>query len=130
MTKDHIIARALGGKNTMNNYEPMCNLCNLAKGTTVDKAQMDLAVQSGIILSMSYSVGMPTTMTPELKQVLYRWLDLMDIEHECKGNLLVVKAKYKASYTFIKKELKDMIKLLNKSETVRKENQKVRAANK
>ncbi len=32
MTKDHIVPRALGGKNALDNYQPMCSVCNQAKG--------------------------------------------------------------------------------------------------
>ena len=36
MTKDHIIPYARGGKNQLDNYQPMCQPCNLAKGTTME----------------------------------------------------------------------------------------------
>ena len=31
MTKDHIVAKAKGGKNTLDNYQPMCIKCNMKK---------------------------------------------------------------------------------------------------
>lgn len=31
MTKDHIIPKSCGGKNHVDNYQPMCCRCNLAK---------------------------------------------------------------------------------------------------
>ena len=35
MTKDHIHPKSLGGKDCLNNYQPMCTKCNSAKGNTV-----------------------------------------------------------------------------------------------
>ncbi len=32
MTKDHIIAKSNGGGNTLENYQVMCEACNMAKG--------------------------------------------------------------------------------------------------
>ncbi len=36
MTKDHIVPKALGGPNKMENYQPMCYTCNQRKGAKVD----------------------------------------------------------------------------------------------
>ena len=36
MTKDHIIPRSLGGKNTLDNYQPMCVNCNVKKGNYLE----------------------------------------------------------------------------------------------
>lgn len=33
MTKDHILAKSRGGKDTLANYQPMCLPCNMSKGT-------------------------------------------------------------------------------------------------
>ena len=35
MTKDHIVPRAKGGPNTLDNLQPMCTLCNGDKADTV-----------------------------------------------------------------------------------------------
>jgi len=35
MTKDHIIPRAKGGKNRLDNYQPMCQPCNVEKGAKI-----------------------------------------------------------------------------------------------
>lgn len=32
MTKDHIIPKSRGGKNNLDNYQPMCTICNGIKG--------------------------------------------------------------------------------------------------
>lgn len=32
MTKDHIVAKSNGGRNHIDNYQPMCTICNLEKG--------------------------------------------------------------------------------------------------
>lgn len=32
MTKDHIVPKSCGGENHIDNYQPMCCRCNLAKG--------------------------------------------------------------------------------------------------
>ena len=34
MTKDHIIPKSLGGKNTLDNLQPMCQFCNSRKGSS------------------------------------------------------------------------------------------------
>lgn len=33
-TKDHILPKAKGGKDTMSNYQTMCQVCNSKKGST------------------------------------------------------------------------------------------------
>ena len=45
MTRDHIIPKKHGGPNTMDNYQPMCNICNTKKGALlhVDKFPKRLA---------------------------------------------------------------------------------------
>jgi len=35
-TKDHIIPKAKGGKNHIDNYQTMCEPCNVAKGTNIE----------------------------------------------------------------------------------------------
>ena len=35
MTKDHIIPKSKGGKNTLDNYQQMCVKCNVKKGNTI-----------------------------------------------------------------------------------------------
>lgn len=36
MTKDHIVPHSLGGKNILNNYQPMCVNCNVKKGNNLE----------------------------------------------------------------------------------------------
>ena len=36
LTKDHIIPRSKGGKNTLENYQTMCQVCNLKKGDRLE----------------------------------------------------------------------------------------------
>lgn len=37
ITKDHIVPKSKGGKNTLSNLQPMCIRCNAAKGATLEK---------------------------------------------------------------------------------------------
>jgi hypothetical protein len=37
LTKDHIIPRSKGGKNTLDNYQTMCSVCNWNKGNTYNE---------------------------------------------------------------------------------------------
>lgn len=36
MTKDHIIPRSRGGKNSLDNYQTMCTICNCKKGNNIN----------------------------------------------------------------------------------------------
>lgn len=38
MTKDHIVPRSKGGRNHLENYQPMCTICNFNKGNNEDIA--------------------------------------------------------------------------------------------
>lgn len=38
MTKDHIIPQSRGGKNTLDNYQTMCVVCNTRKGNRCDES--------------------------------------------------------------------------------------------
>lgn len=35
MTKDHILPKSLGGKDTLENLQPMCTICNGLKGNNI-----------------------------------------------------------------------------------------------
>jgi 5-methylcytosine-specific restriction endonuclease McrA len=35
MTKDHIIPKSKGGLNRLDNYQPMCRICNSEKGSSI-----------------------------------------------------------------------------------------------
>lgn len=39
LTKDHIIPKSKGGKNSISNYQPMCNKCNLEKADKIEKTK-------------------------------------------------------------------------------------------
>lgn len=47
MTHDHILARALGGRDTLENSQPMCEGCNSKKGS-VEQKLVDLIRKFGI----------------------------------------------------------------------------------
>jgi hypothetical protein len=44
MTVDHIIPKALGGRNTLENMQPMCSRCNSLKGDISDITNEELGV--------------------------------------------------------------------------------------
>ena len=37
MTKDHILPKSKGGKDVIENYQPMCVKCNVAKGNKIEE---------------------------------------------------------------------------------------------
>lgn len=37
MTKDHILPKSRGGKDTLSNFQTMCTICNFNKGNTLEK---------------------------------------------------------------------------------------------
>jgi hypothetical protein len=41
MTKDHIFPKSLGGKDVLENYQPMCSICNTEKGSKVEPAYIE-----------------------------------------------------------------------------------------
>lgn len=41
MTKDHIIPRSRGGANKLFNYQPMCVICNVNKGSSLGMPKSD-----------------------------------------------------------------------------------------
>lgn len=41
MTKDHTVAKSLGGANTLQNFLPMCTVCNCKKGSMSDEEWKD-----------------------------------------------------------------------------------------
>lgn len=45
LTKDHIVPRSLGGKNHIDNYQPMCAPCNYHKGDGI-QTKSDLVIRA------------------------------------------------------------------------------------
>ncbi len=50
ITIDHILPRSRGGKDHLTNYQPMCHICNTAKGATLEdeKVNVELCGGSGV----------------------------------------------------------------------------------
>ena len=42
MTKDHIEPKSLGGKNSLNNYQTMCTICNCEKGSKIENVNCSI----------------------------------------------------------------------------------------
>lgn len=45
LTKDHIIPKPKGGKNTLKNYQPMCAHCNTKKGATMPTKELPMTIE-------------------------------------------------------------------------------------
>lgn len=41
MTRDHILPKSLGGKNSIDNHDPMCVICNRNKSNYVEETSID-----------------------------------------------------------------------------------------
>lgn len=54
-TKDHKVARANGGRDVMDNYVPMCQICNTKKGSKGTKAEIDAAINNGTAVDITAS---------------------------------------------------------------------------
>lgn len=54
-TKDHKVARANGGRDVMENYVPMCQICNTKKGCKGTKAEIDAAINNGTAVDIKSS---------------------------------------------------------------------------
>lgn len=91
MTKDHIIPRAMGGKDILENYQPMCQTCNVAKKHSYDPQELKDAILNGTADAISnYTVKVNI---PDARyMILFRsWVELTkinyiydDSEHEFK----------------------------------------------
>lgn len=47
-TKDHILPRKLGGKDVLDNYQPMCAKCNATKGHNFTKEDVKVLKERGL----------------------------------------------------------------------------------
>lgn len=66
MTKDHILAKANGGKDEMDNYQPMCSVCNTRKGA-LPQRYFDVVVQE------SFDNFDDFNLSHTIKRVQERW---------------------------------------------------------
>jgi len=83
MTKDHIIPRSLGGNDILENYQPMCEVCNKNKRNECDPQSVKNAILSGIAEAIpNVTVKFNTNLDPQYHSMFKKWIDLVNIPHE------------------------------------------------
>ncbi len=91
MTKDHIIPRALGGKDILENYQPMCQDCNVEKKHKCESHDLKEAILNGTANAIS-NYTLKVNIPDARYMILFRsWVELTkinyiydDSEHEFK----------------------------------------------
>ncbi len=75
MTKDHILAKSLGGENEIDNYQPMCQNCNSKKGDKTleewDNYQNKVAYETSGFNLESVSLGAKEHWGLDIDQEMY-----------------------------------------------------------
>lgn len=114
MTKDHIIPRALGGKDVLENYQPMCQECNVEKKHKCDSQDLKDAILTGTadaITNFYIKLSIPDA---RYAMMLRAWAELTKInytydatEHEFKFI-----SETRSQLAFVKKYATELVDIL------------------
>lgn len=67
-TKDHKVSRANGGRDVMDNYVPMCQICNTKKGSKGTKEEINAAIKNGTAIDLSASYKFDVKIPVKIQQ--------------------------------------------------------------
>lgn len=93
MTKDHIIPRALGGKDVLENYQPMCQECNVEKKHKCDSQDLKDAILIGTADAIA-NISIKLTIPLHAYAMMFRnWAELTEIPFsiETEDNSIIFK---------------------------------------
>jgi len=116
MTKDHIIPRALGGKDILENYQPMCQDCNVEKKHKCDSQDLKDAILGGTADALpNISVKLKIPLHAYAMMFKY-WADITEIPFTMEGeeNAIIFKfmPETRSQSAFIRKYATEYSELL------------------
>jgi uncharacterized protein YqeY len=114
MTKDHIIPRALGGKDILENYQPMCQDCNVEKKHNCDSQDLKDAILGGTADAISnYTVKLSI---PDIRytNMIKAWAILSNTNYEYNETEFEFKfiSDTRSQSAFIKKHVNELIDIM------------------
>ena len=118
-TKDHIIPFAVGGKSHIDNYQPMCNLCNNAKQAKYSQDSLVIAKEKGLVNKLpTHSFKMKSNTSKMAIDFYENWLKLHDFQFSYDHDKCEYKifTNYRSDIKYITNsngKLKEVINLLN-----------------
>lgn len=114
MTKDHIIPRALGGKDVLENYQPMCQECNVEKKHKCDSQDLKDAILSGTADAINNFNVKLTIPDPRYSMMVRAWAELTKIKYEYNEAEHEFKfiSETRSQLAFVKKYATELVEIL------------------